>query len=103
MASYFDDELEANQRRGVINRISDVKLLQGDLSEAWHEGSDEYATVAMRFSLNDVMENRTTGRILDESPGTIEAVEAWTFQREKGAGANGWKLSAIQQQGRRAA
>jgi predicted lipid-binding transport protein (Tim44 family) len=49
------------------------------------------------------MENRTTGRILDESPGTIEAVEAWTFQRETGAGANGWKLSAIQQQGRRAA
>ncbi len=103
MASYFDDELEANQRRGVINRISDVKLLQGDLSEAWREGSDEYATVAMRFSLNDVMENRTTGRILDESPGTIEAVEAWTFQRETGTGANGWKLSAIQQQGRRAA
>ena len=87
----------------VINRISDVKLLQGDLSEAWREGNDEYATVAMRFSLNDVIENRTTGRILDESPGKIEAVEAWTFTRETGSGANGWKLSAIQQQGRRAA
>ncbi|MFM9161615.1 MAG: TIM44-like domain-containing protein, partial [Methylocystis sp.] len=40
MASYFDDELEANQRRGVVNRISDIKLLQGDLSEAWREGND---------------------------------------------------------------
>ena len=40
--------------RGVTNRISGVKLLQGDVSEAWREGTDEYATVAMRFSLIDV-------------------------------------------------
>jgi hypothetical protein len=32
MASYFDDELEANRARGLVNRVSDVKLLQGDLA-----------------------------------------------------------------------
>jgi predicted lipid-binding transport protein (Tim44 family) len=62
MARQFDDELEANRAKGVVNRISDVKLLQGDLSEAWREGSDEYATVAMRFALNDVLEDRAPAR-----------------------------------------
>ena len=51
MLSYFSEELAQNASRGVVNQITDVKLLQGDLSEAWREGSDEYATVAMRYSL----------------------------------------------------
>lgn len=97
MASGFDDEFEANRRKGVVNRISDVKLLQGDLSEAWREGADEYATVAMRFALNDVVEDRATGKPAPGSPGQTEATEAWTFRREAGEGPQGWKLSAIQQ------
>ncbi|KMO09744.1 TIM44-like domain-containing protein, partial [Methylobacterium platani] len=48
MAGYFADELRGNESRGVVNRISNVKLLQGDLSESWSEGRMEYATVAMR-------------------------------------------------------
>ena len=102
MASYFDDELEANRRKGVVNRVSNVKLLSGDLAEAWREGGDEYATVAMRFALNDVMEDRATGKVLPGSPGPSEATEAWTFRRDAGAGQRGWKLSAIQQSAGRA-
>ena len=48
MLSYYAEELSENASRGVVNQISDVKLLQGDLSEAWREGDKEYATVAMR-------------------------------------------------------
>ncbi|WP_457797135.1 TIM44-like domain-containing protein [Methylocystis sp. S23] len=97
MVRRFDDELEANRRKGVVNRVTDVKLLQGDLSEAWREGSDEYATVAMRFALNDVMEDRATGKPAPGSPGAAQATEVWTFRRQAGAGADAWKLSAIQQ------
>lgn len=97
MASYFDDELEENRRKGVVNRVSDVRLLQGDLSEAWREGGDEYATVAMRFAFNDVMEDRATGKPAPGSPGPGEATEIWTFRRPAGAGPQEWKLSAIQQ------
>jgi predicted lipid-binding transport protein (Tim44 family) len=97
MARNFDDELEANRRKGVVNRVSDVKLLQGDLSEAWREGADEYATVAMRFALNDVIEDRATGKPAPGSPGPTEATELWTFRRPAGAGPQAWKLSAIQQ------
>lgn len=103
MASYLDDELEANRSKGLVNRISDVRLLSGDLAEAWREGADEYATVAMRFALNDVMEDRATGKPAPGSVGNSEATEAWTFRRETGEGPQGWKLSAIQQQGARRA
>lgn len=92
MVGYFEEELRANAARGVVNRISDVKLLQGDLSEAWREGPVEYATVAMRFSLRDEVFERATNRHVEN--GAQEAKEFWTFLREpKGP----WILSAIQQ------
>ena len=51
MVSYFTKDLEENKARNDINKVSDVKLLQGDLAEAWREGETDYASVAMRFSL----------------------------------------------------
>jgi len=92
MLSYFAEQLAANASRGVVNRISDVKLLQGDLAEAWREGDTEYATVAMRYSLNDTMVERASGRVVEGGPD--EAVEVWTFMRVRGGA---WLLSAIQQ------
>jgi predicted lipid-binding transport protein (Tim44 family) len=92
MLSYFSEDFSRNASRGVINQISDLKLLQGDLSEAWSEGSDEYATVAMRYSLNDKMVDRASGRVVEEEPS--EATEFWTFRRAPGGN---WVLSAIQQ------
>src|SRR6195256_3311109 len=53
MVSYFTQDLQANNARGVVNKVSDVKLLQGDLAEAWREGDTDYASVAMRFGLVD--------------------------------------------------
>jgi predicted lipid-binding transport protein (Tim44 family) len=41
MASYFEGELAEDERRGVKAHVADVKLLQGDLAEAWREnGAD---------------------------------------------------------------
>jgi predicted lipid-binding transport protein (Tim44 family) len=92
VVSYFADDLAANASKGVVNRISDVKLLQGDLAEAWREGDTDYATVAMRYSLNDEMVDRASGRVV--SGGADEATEIWTFMRRRGGQ---WLLSAIQQ------
>jgi predicted lipid-binding transport protein (Tim44 family) len=94
MLSYYAEELAQNQSNGDINEISDVKLLQGDLAEAWREGNDEYATVAMRYSLNDRLVDRNNGRLIEQLPS--EVTELWTFRRA--AGGN-WVLSAIQQNG----
>ena len=92
LLSYFSEELAANASKGVVNRVSDVKLLQGDLAEAWREGNTDYATVAMRFSLNDETLDRDSGRVLQGGPD--EATEIWTFTRVRGGH---WLVSAIQQ------
>ena len=98
MAGYFAEQFAENARKGAVNRISDPKLLQGDLSEAWREGGDEFATVAMRFSLIDVMVDRASGRIVSgDANAPSEATELWTFTRPRGAGPDAWIVSAIQQ------
>jgi predicted lipid-binding transport protein (Tim44 family) len=94
MVSYFSKDLEENKARNDINKVSDVKLLQGDLAEAWREGDTDYATVALRFSLVDKTLERTTGRLVAGSEQPTEATEVWTFVRPRGAN---WELSAIQQ------
>jgi predicted lipid-binding transport protein (Tim44 family) len=94
MLSYFSEDLAQNASRGVVNKVANVKLLQGDLAEAWREGDTEYATVAMRFSLTDYLADRASGRVVEGDERPQEATELWTFRRSRGGE---WMLSAIQQ------
>jgi len=93
MLSYFSEQLAENASRGVVNKVENVRLQQGDLAEAWREGAVEYASVAMRFSLTDRVIDRASDRTLEGGePG--EVTELWTFMRARGGD---WLLSAIQQ------
>ena len=94
MVSYFEKDLADNRARNAVNKVTNVKLLQGDLAEAWREGDTDYATVALRFALTDKTTDRNTGAILAGSDQAIEATEIWTFARRPGGD---WELSAIQQ------
>ncbi|WFU04385.1 Tim44 domain-containing protein (plasmid) [Rhizobium sp. CB3171] len=92
--SYLAEELGENATKGVRNSVSNVRLLQGDISEAWREGNAEYATLAMRYSSVDALLDRTTGRLVDgDDRNASETTEVWTFVRQPGSD---WKLSAIQ-------
>jgi predicted lipid-binding transport protein (Tim44 family) len=93
MVSYFAEDLADNASRGVVNRVTDVKLLQGDLAEAWHEGNADYATVAMRFALTDALVDRASGKTV-EGGSPSEVTELWTFMRTRDGN---WLVSAIQQ------
>lgn len=98
MVRHLQADLGANEARGLRNDVSQPRLLQGDLSEAWSEGASSFATVAMRFAAIDVMVDRRTGRIASGDPvRPVEATELWTFRRERGDSL--WRLSAIQQAG----
>jgi predicted lipid-binding transport protein (Tim44 family) len=98
MLSYFSQDLSGNAKQGLRNEVSDVKLLQGDLSEAWRENGSDYATVAVRYSLIDATVDRATGRVVSgDRTRSTEATELWTFRRDDRARADGWQLSAIQQ------
>jgi predicted lipid-binding transport protein (Tim44 family) len=101
MLSYFSEELTGNTSEGVQNIISDVNLLQGDITESWEEGSLQFATAYMKWSAVDYVVR------LGRSPGTpdyivsgdpkqpVESEEVWTFVRQRNGG--NWLLSAIQQ------
>lgn len=94
MASYFGDQLSDMGRQGLRNQVSDVKLEQGDLAEAWTENGADYATVAMRFSALDVTRD-ASGRVVEGDATTRTMItEVWTFARQPG---EPWVLSAIQQ------
>lgn len=96
MTNYFANDLKDLRARGWTNETSDVRLEQGDLSEAWNEDGQDFATVAMRFSLIDVT-RATDGSVAEGSPTDRQTTtELWTFVRRQGSP---WTLSAIQQTG----
>jgi predicted lipid-binding transport protein (Tim44 family) len=92
MAGYYQEKLNENARNGVRASISGIKLLQGDLSEAWREGTTDYATVAMRYAITEQVTERASGKVV--SGGSEEVTEIWTFRRDRGGS---WKMSALQQ------
>ena len=95
IVGFLAEELGQDERRGVVNHIADVKLLQGDVAESWREQGQDYATVALRFGLRDWTTDKATGAVVEGDPERpIEATELWTFVRPRGGE---WRLSAIQQ------
>lgn len=98
MADEFASELAANRSNGVINRMSDIHFVKGDLAEAWREPDGDYASVAMRYDLIDAMIDRTNGRVVNGDANRPQQVtEVWTFTRPNGGRTADWRLSAIQQ------
>jgi predicted lipid-binding transport protein (Tim44 family) len=97
MERYFAQDLEDLKARGWTNTARDVQLEAGDLAQAWAEpDGQEYATVAMRFSMVEVTTD-AQGTVVEGHPTNREtATELWTFTRRPGTQ---WVLSAIQQTG----
>ncbi|MFL5296935.1 MAG: Tim44 domain-containing protein [Phenylobacterium sp.] len=92
---YLAEELSDNATHGRKNDVSDLRLLQADVGEAWREGPMEFATAAMRYQSVDVMRDRTTGAVLSgDASRPTETTELWTFVRPQGGA---WKVSAIQE------
>lgn len=94
MVGVFGEQMAEQASRGVRNVVSDVRLEQGDLAQAWREDGRDYATVAMRFAMHDATCD-AAGHVVDGSVTEwVSAVEYWTFLRVPGGR---WVLSAIQQ------
>jgi predicted lipid-binding transport protein (Tim44 family) len=87
------NELRELEAKGLRNEVYDVKLLGGDIAEAWREGPSDYATVALHYESRDIMRDRTTGALVSGEDRIIERREVWTFVRHNGSD---WLLSAIQ-------
>jgi predicted lipid-binding transport protein (Tim44 family) len=93
--SFFAEELGQNASNGRRNQVSDTRLIDAEVAEAWQEGSMDYATIAMRYESIDVMVDRSSGAVIEGDPHhPTQATELWTFVREEGGA---WYLSAVQE------
>jgi predicted lipid-binding transport protein (Tim44 family) len=91
---YLAEDLAQYATEGRRNEISNTRLLEADVAEAWREGDRDYATAALRYEAIDVVRDRTSGQVLEgDAALPTETTELWTFLRQ---GAGPWKLSAIQ-------
>jgi predicted lipid-binding transport protein (Tim44 family) len=90
---YLSDELREAEQKGLRNEVFDVRLLQGEVAEAWREGPSDYATVALHYESRDVMRERSTGTLVSGEDRLVERREVWTFVRHNGGD---WLVSAIQ-------
>jgi len=95
MLQYFGEQLAVDASRGVQNKVENVRLLKGDLAEAWEEGGLAFASVAMEFEHVDYDVALDDGAIVaGDQTALVVATEIWTFMRASGGQ---WMLSAIQQ------
>jgi predicted lipid-binding transport protein (Tim44 family) len=95
MAGYMEEQLRENEQKGLQNRVEQVRLLKGDIVEAWREGTVDYATVSLKWSAVDYMVRTGGTQLLSGDPTRpSESSEVWTLVRHLNGS---WQLSAIQQ------
>ena len=84
MVSYFSKDLEENKARNDVNKVTDVKLLQGDLAEAWRRRNRlrQRGDAVLAGRQDPGAHHRPSGRG-SETP--VEVTEVWTFARRRGA------------------
>ncbi|EME69878.1 hypothetical protein H261_11374, partial [Paramagnetospirillum caucaseum] len=96
VVSFLSEDLSRNASEGLANKVENVTLLKGDVSESWSEGGFDYLTAILTFSCNDYMVRLDTGALADGKPDSVVThTEAWTFVRSSNGGR--WLLSAVQQ------
>lgn len=96
VVSYLSEDMSRNASEGLANKVENVTLQKGDVSESWSEGGFDYLTAILTFSCNDYMVRLDTGAVADGDPRSVVThTEAWTFVRSSNGGR--WLLSAVQQ------
>ena len=96
VVSFLSEDLSRNTSEGLANKVENVALLKGDVSESWSEGGFDYLTAILTFSCNDYMVRLDTGAVAQGNPvAVVNHTEAWTFMRSSNGGR--WLLSAVQQ------
>ena len=89
-------DVEQLNREGKVNRVENIAVRTNELTEAWQEVGQDFATVHFYANCLDYDVNESTGEVVRGSklePTKFE--EYWTFTRPTGSGP--WKLSAITQ------
>jgi predicted lipid-binding transport protein (Tim44 family) len=96
MVTFLAQDLGQNAAEGLVNRVEQVTLREGDVVESWREDKSQYVTARLVFDCLDYMVRTDTGALVSGSRTTpVTHAELWTFARPTSGGS--WLLSAIQQ------
>ena len=77
------------------NRVEKIEIGGADVTEAWQESGQDFATVRLTGSMLDYTVDDASGNVVEGSQSArTDFDEYWTFTRP--VGPNRWKLSAIQ-------
>ncbi len=89
-------QAQCDQLRGArrTNRIERVRIGRSELTEAWQESGQDWATVYFTVSMVDYTVDDATGAVVEGSATPVDIEEYWTFTRP--VGPKPWRLSAIQ-------
>jgi predicted lipid-binding transport protein (Tim44 family) len=93
---FLSEDLSRNTSEGLMNKVENVELLNGDVSESWSENGFDYLTAILTFQCQDYMVRVDTGAIANGNrTNPVQHTESWTFARASGSGR--WLLSAVEQ------
>jgi predicted lipid-binding transport protein (Tim44 family) len=97
MRATLQADADALKAKGQINRLENISVRNVEITEAWQESGQDFATVLFQANLLDYTTDEA-GKVLSGSDTVpVKFEEFWTFTRPVGPGA--WRLSAIQQAG----
>ena len=97
VVSWLAEDMNRNASEGLVNKVENVALLKGGVTESWSERGFDYVTAVLTFQCVDYMVRADTGAVAQGSLTTpVTHNEAWTFVRAAG-GQGRWLLSAVEQ------
>jgi predicted lipid-binding transport protein (Tim44 family) len=96
MYEQLQKECERLRAEHRIDRLENIAVRSATVTEAWQENGQDFVTVHFLASLLDYTVDEVTNEVVAGSrTAPVRFEEYWTFVRP--VGANGWRLSAIQQ------
>ena len=96
VAAKLQNDVDRLKREQLLNHVENIAVRTCEISEAWQESGQDFATVYFYANCLDYDINESSGEVVRGSktePSKFE--EFWTFTRPSGSGV--WKLSAINQ------
>jgi predicted lipid-binding transport protein (Tim44 family) len=96
LTAQLQADVDQLKREGKINHVENIAVRTCELTEAWQETGQDFATVYFYANCLDYDVNESSDEVVRGSklePSKFE--EYWTFTRPAGSGP--WKLSAITQ------
>jgi len=96
LTGQFQADVDQLKREGKINHVENIAVRTCELTEAWQETGQDFATVYFYANCVDYDVNESSGEVVRGSKlEPSKFAEYWTFTRPAGSGP--WKLSAITQ------